>query len=156
MGEYRTPPRTCAFGRGYTLFEVNLAIAILTAALLTSIYMVRNSSTFVRSSGDLTLASQIVESQLDEAHVSDIYSLIGTSAPTYFNRYGIELDAREPGGNKLPGKYVSQSVGTLRGSYLEIVVIVAWFRDGALAPEDVDGSGARVKRVQMSGRVIAK
>ena len=156
MGEYTKARRTGASNRGYTLFEVNLAIAILTAALLTSIYMVRNSSTFVRASGDLTLASQIVESVLDEAHVSDIYTLLGTSEPVYFNRYGLELDARDPGGDQLAAKFVAQTIGTLRGSYLEINVVVAWFRDGALAPEDIDVTGSRVKRVQMSGRVIAK
>ena len=95
-------------------------MAILTVAILTSIYMVRNSATFVRASGDLTLASQLVESVMDEAHVSDIYNLVGLSEPRFFNFYGAEVSERGDG-----AKYIAQTNGTLRGSYLELSVTVA-------------------------------
>ena len=73
-GDSQRTHRNHAASLGYTLFELNLALAILTVAILTSIYMVRNSATFVRASGDLTLASQLVDSVMDEAHVSDIFT----------------------------------------------------------------------------------
>ena len=91
MGDFKGTHTNHAASRGYTLFELNLSLAILTVAILTSIYMVRNSATFVRASGDLTLASQLVESVMDEAHVSNIYDLVGTSDPRFFNFYGAEI-----------------------------------------------------------------
>ena len=151
MGDSQRTHRNHAASLGYTLFELNLALAILTVAILTSIYMVRNSATFVRASGDLTLASQIVESVMDEAHVSDIYNLVGLSEPRFFNFYGAEVAEREDG-----AKYIAQTNGTLRGSYLELSVTVAWFRDGSPAPDDINQEGIGIKRVSMAGRVIAK
>ena len=152
MGDLdRTHPNH-ASSRGYTLFELNLSLAILTVAILTSIYMVRNSATFVRASGNLTLASQLVESVMDEAHVSNIYDLTGVSEPRYFNFYGAEIGDRRDG-----AKYVAQTIGTIRGSYLELSVTVAWNRDGSMAPESIIGEQEfGVKRVSMVGRVIAK
>jgi len=151
MGDLKGTHNNHAASRGYTLFELNLSLAILTVAILTSIYMVRNSATFVRASGDLTLASQLVESVMDEAHVSDIYELVGTSDPRFFNFWGAEIADRRNG-----AKYVAQTTGTIRGSYLELSVIVAWNRDGSLAPESVGEVSFGVKRVAMTGRVIAK
>ena len=60
---------------------------------------------------------------MDEAHVSDIYNLVGLSEPRFFNFYGAEVAEREEG-----AKYIAQTNGTLRGSYLELSVTVAWFR----------------------------
>ena len=88
---------------------------------------------------------------MDEAHVSDIYNLVGLSEPRFFNFYGAEVSEREDG-----AKYIAQTNGTLRGSYLELSVTVAWFRDGSPAPDDIDQEGIGIKRVSMAGRVIAK
>ena len=151
MGDSQRTHQNRVASRGYTLFELNLALAILTVAILTSIYMVRNSAAFVRASGDLTLASQLAESVMDEAHVSDIYDLVGLSEPRFYNFYGAEVSDRDDG-----AKYLAQTNGTLRSSYLELSVTVVWFRDGAPAPEDINQEGLGIKRVSMMGRVIQK
>lgn len=151
MGETQRTHRDHAASRGYTLIELNLSLAILTIAILTSIYMVRNSANFVRGSSDLTLATHLVESVMDEAHVSDIYQLTGLSEPRYYNLYGAEVADRNDG-----AKFVSQTSGTIRGSYLELSAVVAWNRDGSLAPETINEEGVGIKRVSMAGRVIAK
>ncbi|MGB9887940.1 MAG: type IV pilus modification PilV family protein [Moorellales bacterium] len=117
-------------GRGFTLVEILVAVAILTAAVLPIMDILTNGVYQIFRGRDMVRASFLVRQAAEEAKAMDFAALASRQDPDYAGS-GLELRqevASVPGMD--PGKVKRVTVGVYRDGRLLADAVFLVYRDG--------------------------
>ena len=123
--QHRHPSRLHARGshRGFSIAEVTMAVTIMSLAISTSLTTMQRSFMSLDSARNITLASQIMQSELESMRLNPWSTISGYPAgPTT-----LSIDSAFTGNAAVANRFtLTRQVATIRTGLRQITLTVSW------------------------------